>query len=146
MSYGHTPGGEQEGPAGPRPGFGAPPPYPGQPAYASPGAPPPTYQAWVTTATICGVLFNLILGLPAALVGRRYSKKVTELWARGDGQAAISASRKTRAWLIASIALDVIGIALSVVLVLQAPSSQPSNSSGQYHEPGLTATSVIFAP
>jgi hypothetical protein len=127
MSYGHTPGGEQaggeqagreqEGPAGRRPEFGAPPAYPGQPGYASPGAPPPTYGAWVTAATICGVLFNLILGLPTALIGRRYGRKVTELWARGDVPGAISASRKARGWLIASIVLDVIGLVLSVVLV-----------------------------
>jgi hypothetical protein len=122
MSYGHTPGGEQaggeqEGPAGQRPGFGAPSVYPGQPEYASPGAPPPTYRAWGTAATICGVLFNLILGLPTALIARRYSKKVTGLWASGDVQGAISASRKARAWLIASIVLDVIGLILSVVVV-----------------------------
>jgi predicted cobalt transporter CbtA len=139
MSDGHSPGGEQEGPAGPRPGFGAPHPHPDQPGYAPPGAPPPTYQAWVTAATICGVLFNLILGLPTALIGRRYSRKVTGLWARGDVQAAISASRKARAWLIASIVLDVIGLALSVVLVVQAPSSQLSSSPGQYHK-SMTAT------
>jgi hypothetical protein len=161
MSYGHTPGGEQaggeqaggeqEGPAGPRPEFGAPPAYPGQPGYASPGAPPPTYRAWGTTATVCGVLF----------------KKVTELWARGDPQAAISASRKTRAWLIASIVLDVIGLVLSVVLVVaQAASSRSdfnhptavagsiktqlqqrlSDKSSQYYEPGVTVTSVVCTP
>jgi hypothetical protein len=177
MSYGHTPGGEQaggeqaggeqEGPAGPRPEFGAPPAYPGQPGYASPGAPPPTYRAWGTTATVCGVLFNLILGLPTALIARRYSKKVTELWARGDPQAAISASRKTRAWLIASIVLDVIGLVLSVVLVVaQAASSRSdfnhptavagsiktqlqqrlSDKSSQYYEPGVTVTSVVCTP
>ncbi|HWG15676.1 MAG TPA: CD225/dispanin family protein, partial [Streptosporangiaceae bacterium] len=46
-----------------------------------------------------------------------YGRKVTELWARGDVPGAISASRKARAWLIASIVLDVIGLVLSVVLV-----------------------------
>jgi hypothetical protein len=100
MSYGHPPG-----------------------AGAWPGAPPPTYRAWETTAVICGVLFNIILGLPTALIGRRYGKRVTELWARGDAPGAISASRKARAWLIASIVLDVIGLALSIVFVLHAPGS-----------------------
>ncbi|HEY1671879.1 MAG TPA: hypothetical protein VGG50_04115, partial [Streptosporangiaceae bacterium] len=71
MSYGHPPG-----------------------AAAWPGTPPPTYRAWETTAVICGVLFNIILGLPTALIGRRYGKRATELWARGDGPGAISASRK----------------------------------------------------
>lgn len=91
--------------------------------HALPGAPPAAYQAWVTTAVICGVLFNIILGLPTALIGRRYSTKVTELWARGDGPGAISASRKAGAWLMASIVLDVIGLVLSIVFVLHAPGS-----------------------
>ena len=60
MSYGHPPG-----------------------AAALPGAPPPTYRAWETTAVICGVLFNIILGLPTALIGRSYGKRATELgWGR----------------------------------------------------------------
>jgi hypothetical protein len=71
------------------------------------------------TAAICGVLFNLILGFPTALIGQRYGRKVTELWAGGDGPGAVSASRKARAWLIASVVLDVIGIILSVVLIAQ---------------------------
>ncbi len=88
-----------------------------------PGAPPPTYRAWETTAVICGVLFNIILGLPTALISRRYSTKVTELWTRGDGPRAVSASRKALAWLMASIVLDVIGLVLSIVFVLHAPGS-----------------------
>jgi hypothetical protein len=85
------------------------------------GAPPPTYRAWVTTAVTCGVLFNVILGLPTALIGRRYGRRVTELWASGDVPGATSASRKARAWLIASIVLDVIGLILSIVLVVHSP-------------------------
>ena len=100
MNYGHSPAGS-----------------------AWPGAPPPTYQAWVTTALVCGVLFNIVLGLPTAVIGRRYSRRVTGLWARGDVPGAISASRRARAWLIASIALDVIGLVLSIVFVLHAPGS-----------------------
>jgi Interferon-induced transmembrane protein len=100
MSYGHPPGG-----------------------HALPGPPPPAYRAWVTTAVICGVLFNIILGLPTALIGRRYSTKVTGLWARGDGPGAVSASRRALAWLIASIVLDVMGLVLSIVFFLHAPSS-----------------------
>lgn len=100
MSYGHPPG-----------------------AAALPGVPPPTYRAWETTAVICGVLFNIILGLPTALIARSYRKRASELWARGDGPGAIRASRKARAWLMASIALDVIGLVLSIVFVLHAPGS-----------------------
>ncbi len=201
MSYGHIPGGGQESP-GQRPGFGAPPPYPGQggvagplgwepgqqaspgygtpgygtpgygqpgygtPGYAPPGPPPRTYRAWGLIAAICGLLFNLILGLPSALIGGRYGKKVTELWASGDVQAAVSASRKARTWLIASTVLDVIGLILVVALITQASSSQSnfnnpsvvaasiktqiqqrlSNPSGQYYQPGVTVTSVVCTP
>src|SRR5271170_427938 len=113
MSYGHSPGEEQEGPAGQGPGFGVPPPYPGQ---AGPAGPPPsTYRAWGIIAAVCGVLFNIILGLPTALIGSRQGKKVTELWASGNVQGAIIASRKARTWLIASTVLDVIGLILFVV-------------------------------
>jgi hypothetical protein len=146
------------------PGQQASPGY-GQPGYGMlpPGPPPRTYRAWGIIAVICGVLFNLILGLPAALAGRRHSKKVTELWASGNVQAAIGASQKARTWLIASSVLDAIGLILFVVLITQTSSSQSnfsnpsvvaasiktqiqqriSNPSSQYYEPGVTLTSVV---
>ena len=96
MSYGQPPGREQQGP-------------------------PPTYRGWETTAVVCGVLFNIILGLPAALIARRYGRRAIERWTHGDAPGAISAARKARAWLVASIALDVIGLVLSIVYVLHAP-------------------------
>ena len=147
---------------------GAPPPYPGQdpgqPGYGMlpPGPPPRRYRAWGIIAAICGVLFNIILGLPAALIGSRHGKKVTELWASGDVPGAISASRKARTWLIASTVLDVIGLIVSVVLITQLSSQSNfnhpsavaasiktqiqqriSNPSSQYYEPGVTLTSVV---
>ena len=164
MSYGHSPGEEQENPAGKGPGFGAPLPYPGQPGYGMlpPGPPPRTYRAWGIIAAICGVLFNIILGLPAALIGSRHGKKATGLWASGDVQGAISASRKARTWLIASTVLDVIGLIVSVVLITQLSSQSNfnnpsavaasiktqiqqriSNPSSQYYEPGVTLKSVV---
>jgi hypothetical protein len=167
MSCGQAPGGEQEDPAGQRPGSGSPPGYGrqayGQPGYAPPAAPPSTYRGWGIAASICGVLFNLILGFPTALIGRRYGKKVTELWARGDVQAAFSASRKARAWLIASTVLSGLGVILTVVVVAAASTSRGdfnhpaavaasiktqlqqriSTSSSQYYEPGVTVTSVV---
>jgi hypothetical protein len=164
MSYGDSPG----GPPGWEPGQQASPGY-GQPGYGQfgygmlpPGPPPRRYRAWGIIAAICGVLFNIILGLPAALIGSRHGKKVTELWASGDVQGAINASRKARSWLIASTVLDVLGLILSVVLITQI-SSQPnfdnpsavaasiktqiqqriSDPSSQYYEPGVTLTSVV---
>ena len=180
MSYGQFPGGKQDGPAGQGPVFGAPPPYPGQADYSQadysqagygqpgygmlpPGPPPRTYRAWGIIATICGVLFNLILGLPAALIGRRHGRKAAGLWASGDVQAAITASRRARAWLIAATVLDAIGLILSVALIAQASSSQSnfnnpsvvaasikaqvqqrlSSPSSQYYQPGVTLSSVV---
>jgi len=80
--------------------------------YAPSGSPPSTYQVWGIIAIIFGVFCSLILGFPAALIGRSYGRKVTDLWAGGDVQAAARASRTARAWLIASTVLDVIGLIL----------------------------------
>jgi Interferon-induced transmembrane protein len=146
-------------PADGQPGYG-------MPGYAPPGPPPPTYRVWRIIATVCGVLFSLILGLPAALTGSRYSKKASQLWASGDEQAAVSASRKARGWLIASTVLDVIGLIVSIMLIAQMFGSHPnfnnpsavatsiktqlqqrlSDKSGQYYAPGITVTSVVCTP
>jgi len=161
MSYGHprqgrpVPSGYAM-PADGQPGYG-------MPGYAPPGPPPPTYLAWRIIASICGLLFNLILGLPAALIGGRYGNKAAELWASGDEQAAASASRKARGWLITATVLDAIGLLLVIVLLTQALSPQPdfNNPSvvaasiksqlqqllnGQSYEPGVTVTSVVCTP
>ena len=162
MSYGDYPGGEQEYDTGQAPG--APPSYLGQPGYGQPGSPPPTYRAWGIIAIICGALFNLILGVPTALVGRRYGGEVNSLWASGDVQAAVKASRKARAWLITSSVLDVLGIILLVVIITQTSSSnfnnpsvvaasiktqvqqQLTDKSGPAYDPGVTVTSVTCTP
>jgi len=162
MSYGDNPGGEQEYGTGPV--FGAPPPYGGQSGYGQPGSMPPTYRAWGIAALVCGVLFNLILGLPTALAGRRYGSEVPLLWASGDVQAAVRASRRARAWLIASSVLDVVGIIALVVIITQTPSSnfnspsavaasiktqvqqRLSDSSGPDYDPGVTVSSVACTP
>ncbi len=163
MSHGDNPGGEQEeydtGQT-----FGAPPSYLNQPGYGQPGAEPPTYRAWGIAAVICGVLFNLILGLPTALAARRYSSEVPGLWASGDVQAAVKASRKARSWLIASSVLDVLGIILLVVVIIAQASTSDYNNpsvvaasiktlvqqrlsdkSGPDYDPGVTVTSVVCA-
>jgi hypothetical protein len=162
MSYGDHPGGEQEYDTGQA--FGVPPSYLGQPGYGQPGSTPPTYRAWGIIAVICGALFNLILGVPTALVGRRYGREVPQLWASGDVQAAVRASRKARAWLIASGVLDVLGIILLIVIITQTSSSNFNNpsvvaasiktlvqqrlsdSSGPDYVPGVTVTSVVCTP
>lgn len=140
----------------------------GQPGYGMPGSapagpPPPTYLAWRIIASVCGLLFNVILGLPAARVGGRYSNKAAELWASGDEQAAASASRKARGWLIAASVLDAIGLVLVIVLITQALSPQPNFShppavaasiktqlqqrlDGQSYEPGVTVTAAVCTP
>lgn len=75
------------------------PSYLDQPGYGQPGSMPPTYRAWGIVAVICGALLNLILGVPTAIVGLRSGGEVPRLWASGDVQAAVRASRKARAWL-----------------------------------------------
>ena len=90
---------------------------------------PPTYEAWGVPAVICGLLFNAILGGTAAFLGRRYSDSVSPLWANGDVHAAVMASRKARAWLIASGVLDVLGIILAIVIFTHTSSSNYNNPS-----------------
>jgi hypothetical protein len=114
----------------------------GQPGYGLPGGapagpPPPTYQAWRIIASVCGLLFNVILGLPAARVGGRYSNKAAELWASGDEQAAASASRKARGWLTAATVLDAIGLVVFLVLLPQVLSSPPN-----FNNPPAVAASI----
>jgi Interferon-induced transmembrane protein len=162
MTDGDHPGGEQEYDTGQA--FGAPPSYLDQPGYGQPGSAPPAYRAWGIIAVICGVAFNLILGVPTALVGRRYGREVPRLWASGDVQAAVRASRKARAWLIASSVLDVLGIIVLIVIITQTSSSNFNNpsavaasiktlvkqrlsdSSGPDYVPGVTVTSVVCTP
>src|ERR1700753_3728814 len=111
MSYGDHPGGEQE--YGTGQAFGAPPSRLDQPGYGQPGSMPRTYRACGIVAVICGVPLNPILGVPTAIVGLRCGGEVRRLWASGDVQGAVSASRRARAWLIASGLLDLSGIILT---------------------------------
>jgi hypothetical protein len=151
MSDGDNPAGGQDYDIGLGWGLGAPPP----------GSPPPTYRVWGIVAVVCGVLFNLILGVPTAVIGRRYGGEVAGLWESGDVQGAVKASRKARGWLIASTVLDALGILLVVLVVIA--DSQPnfntpsvvaasiktqvqqmiSDKSGQYYTPGVTVVSVV---
>jgi hypothetical protein len=127
MSYGDHPGGEQDHDTGQA--FGAPPSYLDQPGYGQPGSMPPTYRAWGMVALICGALLNLILGVPTAIVGLRSGGEVPRLWASGDVQAAVRASRKARAWLIASGVLDMLGIILTIVIYTHSSSTNLTNPS-----------------
>jgi hypothetical protein len=159
MSYGDNPGSEQEHDTGQT--FWAPPSSLNAPGYGQPGSMPPTYRAWGIIAFICGVLFNLILGVPTALLGRRYAGEVPQLWASGDVQAAVRASRKARGWLIASMVLDALGIVVLVAVITQTSSpnfntpsvvaasiktqlqQRLSDKSGPGYAPGVTVTSVV---
>jgi uncharacterized membrane protein len=70
---------------------------------------PPDYRGWVTGAIIGGVLFSLIIGLPLAIVARRKSRRVSEMWQAGDARGAEQASKSARGWLIAASVIEVIG-------------------------------------
>lgn len=154
-----TPGYGQPGSA--VPGYG-PPGY----GYGMYGAPPPTYLTWARIAMVGGVLFNLILGLPTAIVAQRYGQTVRQQWATGNQQAAVTASRKARTWAIVSTVFDVLGIVLVIVLISQSASSKGtfsnpatvaasikvqlqkriSDPSSHFYRPGLKVTSVTCRP
>ncbi len=176
MSYGSTPGDWQGDLAGRPQEFEQPPPDPGQAAsgYFPPGygavaygKPPPTYLVWARIAAGGGVLFNLILGLPAALIAMQHGRKVRAAWESGNQQAAITASRKARTWAIVSTVLDALGVVLLLVIVAAGVASSKSNFSNpaavassikvqlqkrisdptsQYYSAGLKVTSVVCTP
>src|SRR5215472_6254348 len=91
QGFGEPPAGPgQAGPGGPHSGEPAQPVTPGcgQPGYAWPGymapgyaagtygRPPPTYLIWAIVATVGGVLFNLILGVPFGPIAIRHAREV----------------------------------------------------------------------
>jgi Interferon-induced transmembrane protein len=128
------------------PGYGAPGYYPpgyGAPMYAPPGPPPPTYGGWAVSALIGGVLFSLLVGLPAAIAGRVYGAKVSRLWASGDMQGAYSASRRARGWLTASTVFDLLGLVLVTFLLVTHSSSSPVYFS---NTPAAVPVSVSAVP
>jgi hypothetical protein len=130
-----------------QPGYGPPiygqPMYPqpgyGPPIYGQPGPQPPTYRAWGVTATVSGVLFSLLLGLPTAIVGVTYGSKVTKAWASGDVQGAYNASRKARGWLTASTVFDAIGFVV-VVLLLALTVTHGSGAPASFNPSGTFST------
>jgi hypothetical protein len=151
---------------GPDPsGFGQPGPDPAgyaTPGYGVPvGQPPPTYLVWARIAAVGGVLFNLILGLPAALIAMRYGRQSRGHWQSGNPAAAVSESRKARTWAIVSTVLDLLGVVFLVVII--AASNTPnfnnpavvaasiktqiqkriSDPSSPFYQAGLTVTSVV---
>ena len=172
MSYGNTPGGEQDDLAGPPPPWFAPPPgygpptygpptygpptygppgygpfmyYPpgyGPPMYPPPGPRPPTYEGWAVSALVGGVLFSLLVGLPTAIAGKVYGTKVTRLWASGDMQGAYSASRRARGWLTASTVFDLLGLILVIFLIATHASSSPA----YYSRPSVVPVSISASP
>lgn len=145
------------------PGYGA--PGYGAPGYGAPGmygTPPPTYMIWARIAAVGGVLFNLILGLPSAMIAIHHARLVRKQWESGNQQAAVAASRKARTWAIVSTVLDVLGIVLLIVIVGASASSSNfsnpavvaasiktqlqkriSDPSSQFYRPGLKVTSVV---
>ncbi|HTX28977.1 MAG TPA: CD225/dispanin family protein [Streptosporangiaceae bacterium] len=108
------------------PGYGPPAYYPpgyGAPMYAPPGSQPPAYTGWAISALIGGVLFSLLVGLPAAITGQVYGSKVSRLWASGDVQGAHRASRRARGWLTASTVFDLLGLVLVAFIIVTHVSS-----------------------
>ena len=147
--YGGAPG-PPPPPSYPQPGYGQPgygqPGY-GQPGYGQPGGyfppgygawpggqEPPTHMAWIWVAAIGGVLFSLILGFPTAMIALSQARKVRPNWQAGNQQAAMTASRRARTWVIVSTILDILGVVLFVVIVAgSAHTSGSSAISGMSH-------------
>jgi hypothetical protein len=148
-------------PAPPAPGYGM--PGSGMPGYgtAPQGQPPPSYLVWARIAAGGGVLFNLILGLPAALIAMNHARKVRPLWESGNRPAAVSESRKARTWAIVSTVLDALGVILVIAVIAAGASASNFNTpsvvaasiktelqkrisdpGSQYYQPGLKVTSV----
>jgi hypothetical protein len=127
---------------------------------------PPTYLIWARIAAAGGVLFNLILGFPSALIALNYARQVRQQWESGNQQAALAASRKARIWAIVSTVLDLLGVIFLLVLITQAVSSNSSfnnpavvaasiktqlqrrisDPSSAFYSPGLKVTSVVCKP
>lgn len=167
MTDGPGPSDFSEAPGSSSPwGYGQ--PGPAVPGYVMPGygeapqGPPPTHLIWARIAAAGGVLFNLILGLPAALVAMNHARKVRPLWEAGNWPAAVSESRKARTWAIASTVLDALGVILVIVVIAASSSasnfSNPtavaasikaqlqkriSDPSSQFYQRGLKVTSVV---
>jgi hypothetical protein len=140
------------------PGYGA-------PGYGAvpPGGPPRTHLNWARIAAVGGVLFDLILGLPAAMVAIRHARKVRPLWESGDQAGAVRESQKARTWAIVSTVLDGLGVIVLVLVIIGtvAASSNFSNPSvvaasiktqlqkrisdpgSLYYQPGVKVTSVV---
>ena len=165
--YGGTPGQQapwnNPPPAYPQPGYGQqgygqqgyPAPGYGQPGYGQPGygtggyfppgyaagptgQEPSSHMAWVWVAAIGGVLFNLILGFSTAMIALSQARKVRPNWQAGNMQAAVSASRRARNWLIVSTIFDVIGVG-AFILVLGSAHTAGSSSSSHFSKPAVVA-------
>jgi hypothetical protein len=102
-----NPTSEQPGDTGQQ--YGAPQQQYGGQQYGNFQPQPSDFRGWVTAAIIGGVLFSLIIGLPLALVARRKSRRVSEMWQAGDSRGAEQSSRSARNWLIAATVIEVIG-------------------------------------
>jgi hypothetical protein len=150
------------GPSGRAPGY----PVPGYGAFPE-GTPPPTFLAWARIAAVCGALFNLIIGLPLAIVAMTYGRKVRQHWESGDAQGAYAASRRARIFATLSTVFDSIGVVLVAVVIIAQVASAKSNfdnpavlaasikmqlqkrisdPSSQFYRPGLKVTSVVCTP
>jgi len=140
------------------------PPASGMPGYGAPpfGQQPPAHLIWARIAAVGGVLFNLILGLPSALIAMRHARLVRVHWEAGNQAAAVSESRKARTWSIVATVFDALGIVLLVILIGASGSASNFNNpavvaasiktdlqervsdpGSQYYVPGLKVTSVV---
>jgi hypothetical protein len=113
----------QYSPYGYQPQYGTYPEF-AAPQYGAWQSQPPDYRSWAIAAAVGGVLFSLLIGMPLGVIAQRYSRRVRDRWESGDHDGAVRASRSARAWVIASLVFDVLG--LLFVIVLFSRSGQPT--------------------
>lgn len=64
------------------------------------------------------ILVTLFCCLPFGIAGIVYAAKVSSLWAQGNHEEAMEASRKAGKWTKIGFGLGIAGIVLYVILVL----------------------------
>lgn len=100
-----------------------PPPYPAPgPMNASPQYPAPNSEQMPKTYLVWAVVSLILCCLPASIVAIIYSAQVSSKFYARDYEGARRASERAQIWIIVSIVLGVISMALYLPLTLLSPS------------------------
>jgi hypothetical protein len=102
-------------------------PLPQPPAYHGNYVAPviPTYMWQSVTATVVGLIFCCVLGMPFGIVAIVFASKVESLRVQGDLFGATTASNNAKTWMILAFACSGLGLAMNVFYLLAALFSSP---------------------